>query len=134
MLPRSVLFHVSLLALLGGCAAALAAPPASRALSESDSGRSLVLSVGDRFAVKMRSTPGTGYTWEVVGGDPGVVAERPPRTSKPAGPERPGSAVVETISFAARGPGTTRLVLAYHRPWEREAAPARTFVLDVTVR
>ena len=132
---RPALCHLGLLASLAACGtASRGAAPAARALTESDSGAKLAMAVGEAFTVKLPSTPGTGYTWEVAGGDPGVVAERPPRASEPAGPEQPGSSVMEAISFVARGPGATRLELSYRRPWEQGVAPARTFLLDITVR
>ena len=136
MLLRFTMRHVGLLLLLAGCSRALPGPaPAGRLLTEADAGTALALTAGEGFAVQLSSTGGTGYAWEVAAGDPAVVAEEGARRSTPAGPpEQVGGPVLETISFVARGPGATRLELAYRRPWEQGVAPARTFAVDVTVR
>ena len=121
--------------LTAGCSRALPQPSsAGQVLTEADSGRSLVLPVGARFEVRLSSRPGTGYTWGVKHVDPEVVAQQGPSTSKPVGAAQPGSAALEAIPFVARGPGATRLEMAYGRPWEKGATPAETFTLDVTVQ
>jgi predicted secreted protein len=102
--------------------------------TEAESGGSLSLSAGASFTVRLQATPGTGYDWEVIGGDPAVVAQQGPSTTEPIGPPQPGSAVLVTIPFEARGRGETLLRLAYRRPWEQGAPPARTFALRVSVK
>ena len=118
-----------------GCSRGLPQPPpAGRVLTEIDSDRSLVLPVGATFEVRLPSRPGTGYTWGVTHADPKVVAQQGPPSSQPVGPAQPGRAALETLPFVARGPGATKLEIAYRRPWEQGAPPARTFTLEVTVQ
>jgi inhibitor of cysteine peptidase len=135
MLLRRALCLVGSVVFTAGCSRALPqASSAGQVLTEADSGRSLVLPVGARFEVRLPSRPGTGYTWGVTHVDPEVVAEQGPSSSQPVGRAQAGSAALEAIPFVARGPGATRLEIAYRRPWEKGAPPARTFTLDVTVQ
>lgn len=133
--PPSLLRRMLLLACMAGMACARGAPPAAGdpILEDRDAGRALLLRVGDRFDVRLEGTPGTGYAWEVAElGD--AVAQRGPPASQALEPVRPGTAARETFRFEARRPGTARLRLVYRRPWDRDAAPVRTFAVDVTVR
>ncbi len=135
MLLRRALCLVGSVVFTAGCSRGFPQPSsAGQVLTEGDSGRSLVLQAGARFEVRLPSRPGTGYTWGVTHVDGKILAQQGPSSSQPVGPAQPGSAALEVIRFLALGPGATRLEIAYGRPWETGAPPARTFTLDVTVQ
>lgn len=97
------------------------APGQGRTLDETNTGQAIALAVGEPFTVRLPSSSATGYTWTLIQGDPSVIAQQ----GEPAG----GT----VYTFKGVGAGSTRLVLGLVRPWEPEAAPARTWELDVTV-
>ena len=102
---------------------------------EESDGKSVTLKVGDLFEITLPENPTTGYSWQVVEGLGGVVV----RLGKPEfHPNRRGSHLVGvggtiTWRFTAAGKGTTTLRLIYHRRWEKDKLPAKTFHLTVTV-
>jgi len=135
MPARLALYLLGCAAVAAGCSRGLPRPsPVRQVLTDADSGKRLVLPVGGTFEVRLPSRPGTGYAWGVARADAEILVQRGAPDSQPVGPARPGGPALESITFLARGPGTTRLELAYRRPWEQGAPPARTFTLDVTVR
>lgn len=101
---------------------------------ESQGKDSTALRVGQDLQVRLRSQAGTGYSWDLASGDGGAVAYRNRTNERDGDAESaPGAAVWETFNFRARSPGQTVLTFAYRRPWEKSAAPARTFELSITV-
>lgn len=73
------------------------------------------ITVGDLFRIHL---PG-GEGWTLIPGDPRVLD------------------VIEATSdggftFLAKGPGTTRIVFAYHHPYENRA-PIKTVIIDIDV-
>lgn len=139
-----VVFACSGLACKGGAPAASGAsgahPDASTAgiggpretFTLKDSDKSVVLAVGDSFAIKLPASAGTGYEWTLTDGDQRVVAPQHPSTTDVVDP-RPGGQTEQVFSFIAKSTGTFRLQIALRRPWE-DSPPARTFAIDVTVR
>jgi inhibitor of cysteine peptidase len=118
-----------------GCSGSLSSSfAASNVLTEVDSGKSLHLAVGARFTVQLRSNSGTGYRWDVTPVNEDVVTQEGLPDSQPTSPARPGSQAITTLSFLARAPGTARIEIVYHRPWEHGVPPAKTFVVELTVR
>jgi inhibitor of cysteine peptidase len=115
---------------LGACASSGRGP---RQLSEKDSGSTVELRMGETLEVVLRGNPTTGYQWEIASGDTSVVKQRgkPEYRSDSAGI---GSSGNFTFTFEAAAPGQTTLRLVYHRPFERNVPPARTFEITVVVR
>ena len=96
-------------------------------LTESDSGRELSVAVGDAIEITLPENPGTGYRWIVkTGGEPclSLQSERFER-----GATVPGRSGVHRWTFRVTAAGSAALEMNYVRPWEKEAAPARSFTL-----
>jgi len=91
------------------------------------------VAAGKPFAICFQSSPGTGYSW-VLAKEPDpelmkFIAERV---------EEPKSGLLggrETVfwNFQALAAGEAEIVMNYVRPWEKEAAPARTHVFKVRI-
>lgn len=89
---------------------------------------------GKPFAIRFQSSPGTGYNW--------VLAAEPDKKLLEFLGEKmaePGSGLLggrETFvwTFRALAAGETEIAMNYVRPWEKEAAPARTHVFKVKIR
>lgn len=110
------------------------APPRTVNIDDSQSGGKLMVFQGDTVEVRLRSTPGTGYSWKVLHTDSAVLARKKAPVFVPPPKEIPGAEGHLVFDFLASAPGKSTLELAYVRPWEKDTAPARTFNIDVTVR
>lgn len=107
--------------------------PSLLLLTEADAGRSLELKAGGRIEVTLQGNPATGFEWTVGGGDAAIVKllgspEIGPSDNTPGAPGR------VTLRFAAVAAGKTKLRLIYHRPFETDKPPERTFEVTLTVR
>jgi predicted secreted protein len=114
-------------------AAASPSPEGGAALTIDDSGKKLDLSVGATFQVELRGSAGTGFKWDVTSPDSAVVALSGSATRAPLTPGMPGGPFRQTFVFVAKAPGTAHVELQYRRSFG-EAAPAKTFFVDVTVK
>ncbi|MBM3902780.1 MAG: protease inhibitor I42 family protein [Verrucomicrobia bacterium] len=109
-------------------------------VTESESGSTVNIGTGDRLRVELPSNPSTGYSWQTMELNSWVLA----RTKRPeftpdwvVGADRQrmvGSGGWLTLEYEAIGAGTSPVKIAYSRPWETNAAPAKTFQLTVVVK
>ncbi len=88
---------------------------------------------GDQFALTLPSTPGTGYSWQMINQPNAKVIKK--TDSKYNEPEKPmpGRPGTETWSFRAVGKGGQRIEMVYLRPWEKGVTPERKQVFEVNV-
>ena len=84
------------------------------------------------LVVALEGNPTTGYTWTVEGVDAAVLRVDGQPEFQAAG-EALGSPGVVVLRFSPVGPGSTRLRLAYRRPWEDGVPPLHTFEVTVEV-
>jgi predicted secreted protein len=92
----------------------------------------VVLHSGDVLRVTLKSNPSTGYGWQILANNSSVL-ESGPITNLPGDGHKVGTEGRLRREFTAKAEGEDRLVLAYSRPWEKSAAPARQLILYVTV-
>ena len=113
------------LALLAACAAPRTPEPEPA---------SWVVAPGETFEIRLPTTAGTGFTWEVTGEIDAQVIELVSKTIDDSAlvAERVGAPATAVLTFRGVAPGTTRLTLGYLRPWETGVGPAR--VADYAVR
>ncbi len=112
---------------------AVVIPCSALELSEPDNGSNFTIFLGEELTIKLPGNPTTGYQWEVLTngltmlkqkGEPVFVADS----------DRIGAGGQITFLFVPCGIGSTRLKLAYHRPWEKETPPIQVFEIGVTVK
>jgi predicted secreted protein len=103
-------------------------------VTQADNERALTLDSGDKLVVSLASTPGTGFGWKVADVDAKVLRQMGAPELIPNPHPMPGAPATQVFRFVATGSGSAGLELDYVRPWEKSAAPARTFHLGVTVR
>jgi predicted secreted protein len=112
-------------------------------VAESDSGSMVELRVGEQVEIVLDSNPTAGYAWEVASEDVTVVRQVGDPQFKPdseavAAVGTPSRAVggggTLTLLFEAVAPGEQVLTLIYHRTFEQDVPPTRTFALDILVR
>ena len=131
-----VVLALAVLISRGWLGSALAAGgPASGevALEAEDAGRQIEVRKGQAVLVKLEANPGTGYSWEAVDLDGSLL--RPvgePEFSSQS--DLLGATGVQVSRFEAAAQGTTTLKLVYHRSWEKDVPPEKTFVVQVTIK
>jgi inhibitor of cysteine peptidase len=96
------------------------------------SGESVAVGVGQRFAIELDSNPTTGYSWQLTA-PPGGQVTLIDEDYTPAGPQTAGSGGVQRFTFEGTATGTTSLAFGYARPWETGVAPANTATFPVKV-
>jgi inhibitor of cysteine peptidase len=116
--------------LLTACAAKPAAPVE---LTQNDSGTTQALATGQELLVTLDSNPTTGYRWSLDGALPSTLkqAGEPKFTS---GSSAMGAGGAEVWTFTGAAAGDAKLRLKYWRSFEPTAAPAKTFVVTVSVK
>lgn len=97
------------------------------------------LAVGELLRVALAGNPSTGYVWAVDGPLPAqleVVSDLPDGPTAAVNSDRPmvGAPQTQWLHFRAVQRGSAELRLRWHRPWESDAAPARTARYPITVR
>jgi inhibitor of cysteine peptidase len=100
-------------------------------IDQSYDGRSVDMAVGQVIELRLPANPTTGFSWGVeAGGGPACVVEEGPA----AAPGRvPGQGGEHAWHIRGVQLGSCHIALAYRRPWETAAGPARTFTIDVRV-
>jgi len=101
----------------------------------SDGGR-VEMAVGQTLAVTLDANPSTGYGWQRVLSEDGVLQQvgETQFQEGPAGKGLVGAGGQEILRFKAERAGQTTLDLVYLRPWEKDAEPEGTFSVQVVVR
>jgi inhibitor of cysteine peptidase len=102
-------------------------------LDEEDNGSRVELQRGQVLVVRLQCNLSTGYVWQVKEIDEQVVQKLGEPRFEP-GSGRPGAASSQLFRFEGVGMGQTPVRLGYQRTWERDAEPARMFVVEVVVR
>ena len=109
-------------------------PAAARTIeiSEDDNGKVVKVQPGDQVRITVPGNPTTGYTWQIAAVridilEPGLEPEYF------ADSDRLGSGGRFTFRLKAIGPGYTKVLLAYLRPWETDKPPSKTFEVTADV-
>jgi inhibitor of cysteine peptidase len=108
------------------------ASPATVELGELGQSAGVQLRAGDTLRVVVPANPSTGYSWQVAGNDAGIL-QATSSQNQPGAQQRVGAPGLQTLIFNAKTPGQAHLTLNYARPWEKNAKPARTYAVSVTV-
>ncbi len=99
-------------------------------LTMKDSGRTLELPIDGGFEVELAGNMTTGYSWTIASCDEHVVRSLGEPTYA-ADSDKLGAGGLFTFKFQAVSAGETEVVLVYHRPWEKEMPPAKTFSVKI---
>jgi inhibitor of cysteine peptidase len=103
----------------------------SMKLNENDSGKTIEIHVGDVLEVVLPGNPTTGYGWEVSSLDSTVLKlDRPEFLVIDKGI---GSGVMEIIKLHAIAEGKSVVRLIFHRTFEQNIPPLKTFEVNVII-
>lgn len=100
-------------------------------LTEKDSGRTVELRTGDELEITVPGNPTTGYVWEVNSLDPTLLKQD--NSLFLHADKSIGSGGLEVIKLHAIGEGRGELKLIYHRPFEKNKLPIKTFEVSFKI-
>jgi len=106
-------------------------------VDENDADSQVELEQGRILVITLESNPSTGYRWEQVETQESILQQMGEAEFKPSDTGEsppPGTGGWEIFRFKAISAGQTSLKLVYHRPWEEDVEPLKTFSLQVVVR
>jgi inhibitor of cysteine peptidase len=105
-------------------------------LSMDYNGRQIELTNGQTFNVTLETNPSTGYSWEVVELNNSIIQKIGEAVSEPNITQKNmvGVPVMHTFQFEVINTGQTTLKIVYHRIWEKDVAPVKTFSVELFVR
>jgi len=109
-------------------------PPEQVNLVASDNGENVSLFAGQELIIQLDGNPTTGYTWETKDLDTNLFRQVGDVQFTSSNPKLVGSGGVQTLTLKVLNTGTGTLTLIYHRPWEKDVQPAKTFSVTVTVK
>jgi inhibitor of cysteine peptidase len=101
--------------------------------TDQDNGKDVDLASNQTLVVKLASNPSTGYKWTVEG-DPSPLKLQRDSYRKNTKSSAMGAPGMQILQFSAGGSGMANLKLNYHRSFEYNQPPAKTFTLRVNVR
>jgi predicted secreted protein len=104
----------------------------SMKLSENDTGKTVEVLIGDELEVILPGNPTTGYVWELSSLDSNNL--RPDKADFIANDKALGSGGMEIIKFHAIAAGTSVVRLIFHRPFEQNMPPLKTFEVTVIIK
>jgi len=107
--------------------------PVSVQLSEKDLGRTVEIGVGGILVVVLKGNPATGYIWDVVSPDKGILKQVGETEFEPGRKAR-GSDGKIMMRFETAEAGKISLKLIYHRPLEKDRPPIKIFEVRITVK
>ena len=101
-------------------------------LTSQDAGTTLHLRTGQGVEIALDGNPTTGYTWEVAPESDAPLRQNGQPEFK-ANSNALGAGGTMTLRFTAQAQGSGTLKLIYHRPFEPNVAPLKTFEVKVVV-
>lgn len=114
-------------------AAEVAPTPAGQVnLTELDAGKTIHLLKGETLIVALEGNPSTGYNWEMESAAGSILAQVGEPESV-ASSNLMGAPAMIKITFKAEQDGEQTLKLVYHRVWEKNVPPEKTFEVTVVV-
>jgi inhibitor of cysteine peptidase len=109
-------------------------PPEQVNLVDSNNGENVRLFAGQELIIQLDGNPTTGYTWETKDLDTKMFAQVGEVQFTSSNPKLVGSGGTQTLTLKVLNAGTSTLTLIYHRPWEKDVQPIKTFSVTVTVK
>ena len=109
------------------------AEPRTTKLGDKDAHSTVNMQVGDILEISLKGNPTTGYEWKLASANEAMLKQ----VGKPGFKSKTGligSGGTVTMRFEAVGAGETPLKLIYHRPFEKDAPPAKVFEATVVIK
>ncbi len=127
---KCVLFACLMLGMVMGACTPRGADPLT--LTNKDAGSTVHVKQGDVVTIALEGNPTTGYTWEIAPGSGAGLEQQGEPQFKPDS-NALGAGGTMTLQFKASQPGTYPLRLIYHRTFEPNVPPLKSFEVVVVV-
>jgi predicted secreted protein len=88
---------------------------------------------GDTLLIKLRMASGTGYVWEVLPANTSLCKQGDTKYEY-IKKRMPGAPLMEVISFSIIAKGEEDISFIFHRPFEKNTAPAKIKTLHLIVQ
>jgi inhibitor of cysteine peptidase len=114
----------------------VAACSASRTVqaTDADNGSTVELHPGDTLVITLEGNPTTGYQWELIPSQDGVMPLQDEPEYVAGNTKLVGSGGVYHFTFRAENYGSTRIDLKYYRSFEpADTPPISTYTLNILV-
>jgi len=102
-------------------------------LSENNAKSNVEMHIGDTLEIILKGNPTTGYIWEVASVDASILRQIG-KTEFKADSKALGSGGKIIMRFKAAETGQTFLRLVYHRTFEKNVPPLKTFEVTIVVK
>lgn len=102
-------------------------------INEEQNGGMVAMIVYDMLTIRIEGNPTTGFVWEPDNVDGGLIEPVGEPKYSPNNHLRGGSGTF-SFTFQARKAGVAPLRLIYHRRFEKNVPPARTFHVTVDIQ
>ena len=100
-------------------------------VTEANEGSEFELKKGQSLVISLDANPTTGYTWEVVEPEDEQVLRQVGEIEFEPESDLIGAGGVQIIRFEVVNAGRAAVKLVYHRPWETDVEPLKTFAIHV---
>lgn len=124
----------ALIALLILVVVFVAYSPGKVQLTAADNGSTVELKSDQVMSITLDANPTTGYTWEVVEPLDEQIMRQVGEIEFIPESDAIGAGGVQIIRFEIVNAGQTSLKLVYHRPWETDVEPLKTFFIQVVAQ
>lgn len=111
----------------------LLSPLHAEPLTIADNGRTLKLEQNEELTIQLQGNPTTGYGWYVLSCDKQMLRQDG-ETEYDSESTLLGAGGLYTFTFQTVTPGETILTLVYHRPWEKDKPPEKTYTLHLQIQ
>lgn len=102
--------------------------------TEEDAGSTVAMNRGDDLLIVLKANPTTGHQWEITAADSTILRHTETAYKPDPVPANiAGGGGKSFIRFEAKAIGRTDVKLIYHRPFETDVPPVRTFELSIVV-
>lgn len=109
-------------------------PPKQMELSIQNNGQEIKVKKGQPLIITLEGNPTTGYTWTVAEPTDTQILRQVGEIEFNPQSDLLGAPGVQVIRFEVMNKGGTTLKLVYHRPWEKEVEPLKTFSIKINAR
>jgi predicted secreted protein len=123
---------IRVFALLALLAVMIAGCSASRSLGLEDDGTRVALRSGDEIEITLAGNAITGFSWELVEFDPGVITALGESVYEEVDTDLVGGGGEWTWTLTAQESGECEVRFVYHRTWE-DQPPEETFSFTASV-
>ena len=115
------------------CAASSKKMPNTTAITvtDEDNNGCVQLAKGDSLIVQLAAQPGAGYSWKIVQNDTSRLKLQAETLESRKTEGTPGSWEYQAFRFIAQKADSSVVKFHYVRPWEKDAPPAKTYLIKV---